>query len=210
MVASGPCAVLLAATLLTVGCQDVTAVPASRLPPPDREQLDDGRLHDPVDPCGALDVDSPQRLSATPGDSDGARVAVLARAGEEPVALVAWMEREPLDPDPFPRVDVQLLLSDGVRLGDVVRSDDLPAPTRIDVAAQPGADTFFVVVDDAFLGATAIQVSSYTASPRTARRRASSLSRRMRSSSSTTRRLERHSIASIETCAVDDGRCNDQ
>lgn len=136
------------ATLVAAACLDVTAVAPDRLPPPDREEIDDGRLADPTDPCGALDVGPPQRLSATPGDSDGVRMAVLQRQRSEPWIAVAWVEHGLVDPlVQFPSVDVQVLLADGVRFGDVIHVG-AQAPTAIDVAPIPDQDAFVVVVDD--------------------------------------------------------------
>jgi hypothetical protein len=147
------------------GCQDITELSPERLPPPARPVIDDGALDDPIDPCGALDVEAPRRLSASPGDSNGARLTVLPRPGGETWVGVAWIERGAEDPDPSDaHVTVQVLLEDGVPLGDAVLLE-ADTPLTLDLVPVPGTSSFVLASGDAVLGSTLSVVSPAGASP---------------------------------------------
>lgn len=130
------------------GCQDLTSLTPERVPPPDRTRVPEGTLDDPTDPCGALDVEAPRRLSATRGDSDGVRMALLPRPGAEAWVGVAWLEHRLLGPEEAPaQIAVQTLLEDGVPLGDTQRFD-AGDPESVEIVAIPGEDLFLVATGD--------------------------------------------------------------
>lgn len=144
-------AAILAGIILLGACQDLTSLTPDRVPPPDRQLVQEGTLEDPTDPCGALDVEAPRRLSATPGSSDGVRMAVLPRAGGETWVGVAWLEHGSDDPPSTANVAVQVLLDDGVAFGDTLLLD-AESPESVDIAARVGTEQFVVASGDGEMG----------------------------------------------------------
>lgn len=126
-------------------CVDVTEIPPDRVPPPERRRVGEGALDQSTDPCGALDVGPPVRLSASPGDSDGVRMARLSRPGAEAWVGVVWIEHGTRDTPA--QIAFQLLLEDGVPLGDT-EWIDAADPESVEIVAAPGTDSFAVVTED--------------------------------------------------------------
>jgi hypothetical protein len=138
-------ALLLALTILA-GCQGLTELTPERVPPPDRRRVGEGTLDDPSDPCGALDVGTARRLSASAGESDGSRMALLTRPGAESWVAVAWVEHGVEGKAPA-SVAVQVLLEDATPFGDATYID-AESPYLVDVTARTGTDSFLIASGD--------------------------------------------------------------